>query len=188
MHVKHTCKDFSAYIMLQCSLLSLCIIKHTKKLTRGCWSEKYENTYFSFIMQNCLVCTLEKNMQCFPKGTKILMIAYIFTILVQSSNAVLQQIPPPECSHLLHTGSAPRAVLVHRSTEFPLQGINPEALLSAHKMHSSKDVMSPNQAVGLWAAFGQLAWWEGPIQGIKLKVAWSSNPCNVYNKHTDSQH
>lgn len=116
------------------------------------------------------------------------MIAYRFAILVQSSSAVLQQIPPPDCSHLLHTGSAPRAVLVHRSTEFPLQGTNPEALLSVHEMHSSEDDTSPNQPVGLWAAFGQHAWWEEPIQGIKLKVAWSSNPRNVYNKHTDSQH
>lgn len=96
--------------------------------------------------------------------------------------------PTPDHSHLLRTGSAPRVVLVHRSTEFPLQGTNLEALLSAHEMHSSEDVTSPNQPVGPWAAFGQLTWWEEPIQGIKLKAAWSSNPCNVYNKHTDSQH
>lgn len=171
--------------MIQRSLLSLCIIKHTE-LTRGCWPEKYTNTHLSVTMQNCSVCTLEKNMQCLPKATKIYMVAYLlpfwFRAAMQFGNK------PPDCSHLLHTGSAPRAVLVHRSTEFRLQGTNPEALLSAHEMHSSEGVMSPNQPVGLWAAFGQLAWWEEPIQGIKLKVAWSSNPCNVYNKHTASQH
>lgn len=75
--------------------LAFSLHHQTYRLTRGCWSEKYTNTHFSFSSQNCLVCTLEKNMQCFPKATKIQIIAYIFTTLVQSSNAVLQQIPPP---------------------------------------------------------------------------------------------
>lgn len=95
------------------------------------------------------------------------MIAYLFTILVQSSNAVLQWVSAPDCSHLLHTGSAPRAVLVHRSTEFPLQGINPEALLRAHEVHSREDFMSPNQAV----AFGQLL---GSLHGEKGQSNGSS--------------
>lgn len=151
LHVKHTCKDFSTYIMIKYILLFLYIVKHPE-LTRGCWPEKYTNTHLSFNMQNCLVCTLEENIKCLPKATKIYMIAYIFTILVQSSNAVLLQIPLPDCSHLLHTGSAPRVILVHRSTEFPLQGTNTEALLSAHEMHSIEDVTSPNQPLGFWAA------------------------------------
>lgn len=181
MHVKYTCKNLSACTVIQCSWLLSCTIKH-RELTRGCWLEMYTRRYTTIIMQNYWVYIQQKNTQYLPQTANYIY-SYIYNgILVQSSSAVLKEIP--HHTPLLLIGS------VHRAAQVPFRGSQPRssAQCVGNVLQTPVGMQESKPASGPLDSFKLLVWWEQPVRGIESKVAWSSNPQRACNKHADSQH
>lgn len=185
MHVKYICQDFSAYVMVQCSWFWS--VHH---LTHRTYQRLMARKVYKQICEHCHakllgLHTTEKNAVSSQSHKNIYGCLYI-SILVPSSSAVLKQIPSSFTAHWL--GSQSRFGAEKRWV--PLAGRWPRS--SAQR---TGDVLQPPEGTpeakptsGPLGSSKPLAWWEEPIQAIKLKVAWSSNPWNAYKEHADSQH
>lgn len=156
------------------------------ELTRGCWPKKYTSRYMSIAMQNCWVCMQQKNMQCVPKATEIYMVAYTlafcFRAVVQfwsKTHSLIITIlyPLVRCTEQFWC----REALNSLCREWT------QKLCPAHMKRAPASSTWESKPAGGFGRFKPLAWWEEPVQGIKLKVAWSANLWSVYNKHTDFQ-